>query len=92
MERGFLRLLLRGLAGRLLKASDSVPRVAPAAREAGEKGGLLNRRERDDKPLASIELHVGVRRTTGEGFCSRHADHFLSTPVVEVVLLSELIP
>lgn len=92
MERGFLRLLLRGLADRWLKPSDSVPRVPPAARETGEEGGLLNRREWDDKPLASVELHVGVRRTTGKGFCSRHADHFLPNQVVEVVLLSELIP
>ena len=32
----------------------------PAPGQAGEEGGLLNWRERDDKPLASVELHVRV--------------------------------
>jgi hypothetical protein len=88
--RGFLRLLLTGRADRLVKTSDSVTRVPPTARQTGEKGGLLNRRKWDDKPLASVELHVRVRRATGIGFFSRHADHFLSNQVVKLVLISEV--
>jgi hypothetical protein len=61
---------------------DSVTGIAPTPRQAGEKGWLLNRCKRDDKPLAPVELHVRVRRATGIGLFSCHADQFLSNRVV----------
>jgi hypothetical protein len=72
-------LLLQG-SGR--SVPDSVTGIAPTPRQAGEKGWLLNRCKRDDKPLASVELHIRVRRATGIGLFSCHADQFLSNRVV----------
>jgi len=72
-------LLLQG-SGR--SVPDSVTGIAPTPRQAGEKGWLLNRCKRDDKPLAPVELHIRVRRATGIGLFSCHAYQFLSNRVV----------
>ena len=52
--------------------------AAALARQAREEGRLLDRRKRDDEPLAAIELHIRIRGAPCVGFFSCHVDQSFS--------------